>query len=124
MVSESQNSSGVVLPYEQAAIRGDEMPDGLDYPDQVMFLNLRMLYAQKRMNIIDRETAVREKKKLLDEYRVYKHHWQMGEHWTAVIKATELQRAAYRKNRTLENADLLADVVEGRRLSEILASVR
>lgn len=45
MVSESQNSSGVVLPYEQAAIRGDEMPDGLDYPDQVMFSSLRMLYA-------------------------------------------------------------------------------
>ena len=119
MVSESQNSSGVVLPYEQAAIRGDEMPDGLDYPDQVMFLNLRMLYAQKRMNIIDRDTAVKEKKKLLDEYRQYKFHWEMGEHWTAVIKATELARAECRKHPSQENTMKLIEIIEGRKLHEL-----
>lgn len=124
MVSESQKSSGVVLPYEQAAIRGDEMPDGLDYPDQVMFLNLRMLYAQKRMNIIDRETAVREKKKLLDEYRVYQFNWNMGTEWTAVIKVTELARAECRKNPSPENTMKLIEIIEERRLSEILASMR
>lgn len=112
MVSES--SSGVVLPYEQAAIRGDEMPDGLDYPDQVMFLNLRMLYAQKRMKVIDRETAVKEKKKLLDEYWVYQFNWNMGTEWTEVIKETELARAAYRKNPTPENAMRLIEIIEGR----------
>lgn len=111
MVSES---TGIVLPWEQAAIRGNEMPDGLSYPDQVLFLQLRMLYAQKRMKIIDRDTAVIEKKKLLDEYRVYQYREQMGEEWVEVIKDTELARAEYRKNRTLENADKLLAAIEGR----------
>ena len=108
-------SSGVVLPYEQAAIRGDEMPSGLEYPDQVMFLSLRMLYAQKRMNIIDRDTAVKEKKKLLDEYRVYQFNWQMGTEWAEVIKATELARSAFRKEPTIDNATALVEVLEGRK---------
>lgn len=99
------------------------MPDGLDYPDRVMFLNLRMLYAQKRMNIIDRDTAVKEKKKLLDEYRVHKFNWQMGGEWTKVIKATELARAECRKNPSQENTMRLIEIIEGRRLHELSASV-
>ena len=111
--------SGVVLPYEQTAIRGDEMPDGLDYPDQVLFLSLRMLYAQTRMKIIDRDTAIREKKKLLDEYRAYKFHWENGTRWTETIKATELARSAFRKEPTIENAFALVDVLEGRKRNEL-----
>lgn len=114
MVSESEKSSGVVLPWEQAAIRGDEMPDGLGYPDQILFLCLRMLYAQKRAGIIDRNTAVTEKKKLLDEYRLYQFREQMGDRWTEQIRLTELARAEYRKNRTLESADKLVALIEGR----------
>ncbi len=117
MVPESENSSGVVLPWEQAAIRGDEMPNGLSYPDQILFLQLRMLYAQKKMKIIDRDTAVVEKKKLLDEYRLYQYREQMGEEWVEVIRDTEIARAAYRKDRTLENADKLLNAIEGRRIT-------
>lgn len=113
MVSEPEKSSGVVLPWEQAAIRGEEMPDGLSYPDQILFLQLRSLYAQKRAGIIDRDTAVTEKKKLLDEYRMYQFREQMGEKWVQVIKNTDIARAEYRKNRTLENADKLVAVIEG-----------
>lgn len=111
------NNSGVVLPYEQAAMRGDEMPDGLDYPDQVLYLCLRTLYAQTRMKIIDRDTAIREKKKLLDEYRAYKFHWESGTRWTKVIKDTELARAEFRKNPSIENANRLVEVLEGRKAS-------
>lgn len=113
MVSESQTGTGIVLPWEQAAIRGEEMPDGLNYADQVLFLNLRTLYAQKRMNIIDRETAVREKKKLLDNYRLYQFREQMEDEWIKGIRATEILRANYRKDRTLENADILVKTLEG-----------
>jgi len=111
MVSES--GTGIVLPWEQKAIRGEEMPDGLTYADQVLFLNLRTLYAQKRMNIIDRETAVREKKKLLDTYRLYQFREQMEDEWIKGIRATEILRATYRKDRTLENADRLVAAMEG-----------
>lgn len=113
MVSES----GVVLPWEQQAIRGEEMPNGLEYPDQILFLCLRMLYAQKRAGIIDRETAVREKKKLLDEYRVYQYREKMGDEWVQVIKDTDIARSDFKKNPTVENGHRLVAAIEGRNLS-------
>lgn len=115
------NETGVVLPWEQVAIRGDEMPDGLSYPDAILFLQLRMLYAQKRADLIDRETAVREKKKLLDEYRAYKYREKMGDEWVEVIKQTETARAEFRKNPSIETASKLVDIIEGRKYRERFA---
>lgn len=111
----ADNATGIVLPWEQSAIRGDELPDGLDYPDQVLYLSLRTLYAQKRMGIIDRETAITEKKKLLDEYKAYQFNWSMAEEWTDLIKRTELARAEFRKNPSVENGLRLAEILEGRK---------
>ena len=115
MVSEPE-STGVTLPYEKIAMAGGEMPDGLEYPDQVLFLELRMLYDQFKKGIVDKAAATREKKRLLDNYRVYRFNDQMGKEWVEQIKRTELARAAYRKDRTLENADKLVALIEGRKL--------
>lgn len=106
MVSESKVTNAA-FPYERKAKDGDEMPEGLEYPDQVLFLCFRMLYSQLKQGIIDRDTAIREKKKLLKEYEAYRFADQMGKEWVQVIKNTELARAEYMKNRTLENADKL-----------------
>ena len=113
-MSEDKTSTGIVLPWENAAIRGDEMPDGLDYPDQILFLQLRMLYSQKRQGIIDRDTAIREKKKLLDEYKLYQFRDSMEKEWVEIIKLTELARAEFRKNPTVENGMKLVQIIEGR----------
>ena len=64
MVSESK-STGIVRPYEQAAMRGDPMPEGLKSYDITMFQNLSRLYERYRRKMIDREQATREKKILL-----------------------------------------------------------
>lgn len=114
MVSESVNSTGVTFRWEQAAINGDEMPDGLSYPDKILFLCLRQLYDQYRKGIIDRDTAVQEKKRLMDEHRVNEFNDQMGKRWVELIRLTDTARCAYRKNRTLENADKLVDALDGR----------
>ena len=98
---------------ERQARDGNEMPEGLEYPDQVIYLCFRMLYAQLRQGIIDRDTAIREKKKLLKEYEHYKFVDQMGKEWVQIIKDTEMARSDYRKNRTLENADKLLIAVDG-----------
>ena len=110
----ADNATGIVLPWEQQAIRGEEMPDGLRYAEQILYMCLRMLYAQKKLGIIDRDTAVLEKKKLLDEYQCYDFQQKMGDEWVAVIKETELARAQFRKEPTVENAWKLIDVIEGR----------
>ena len=108
--------TGIVLTWEKDAMAGLEMPDGLSYPDQILYLSLRMLYAQYFKKLIDRETATKEKKKLLDEYRCYQYREEMGNQWVEVIRLTDLARCDYKKNRTLENADRLVEIIEGKKL--------
>jgi hypothetical protein len=101
------------LPYEKIAMSGGEMPSGLDYPDQILFLELRLLYDSYKRKMIDRDTATREKVELLRTYEGHKFVDSMGKLWVKQIKKTELFRSEYRKNRTLENADRLLKSIEG-----------
>lgn len=110
------DETGIVLPWEKDAMAGLEMPDGLSYPDQILYLELRMLYHQYYQKVIDRETATKEKKKLLDEYRVNQFREELGKQWVEVIRLTDLARCDYKKNRTLENADRLIEIIEGKKL--------
>jgi hypothetical protein len=104
----------VVLPYEKQAQNGDDMPAGLAYADQLLFQQLRLLYAQKRQGIIDRETAVREKRKFLDEYHANQVMDSLVKGWVQAIQLTELARAEFRKNPCIETATKLVDIIEGR----------
>lgn len=101
------------LPYERIAMRGGEMPDGLEWYDRQMFLSLRMLYHQHRSGIIDREIARREKIRLLNDYDFQKWQDEFTAHIATKIKETEEARTRYRKNRTLENADAIILAFEG-----------
>lgn len=38
---------------------------------------------------------------------------QRGKEWVEIIRKTEIARADYRKDRTLENADRLVAAIEG-----------
>ena len=104
-------------PYECAAMRGEEMPDGLDIVDQLNFLCLRSLYAQVRNGVINRETGSREKAKL--GYR--RGRWErklmirerVVQRSVEMLKAVELAAIAYAKDRTPENADRLYWAVYG-----------
>lgn len=108
--------TGIVLPWEKDAMAGLEMPDGLSYPDQILYLSLRMLYRQYFQKIIDRETATKEKKKLLDEYKIYQFREELEKQWVEIIRLTELARAEYRKKPCHENAMKLIDIIEGKKL--------
>lgn len=108
--------TGIILPWEKDAMAGLEMPDGLSYPDQILYLSLRMLYAQYFKKVIDRETATKEKRKILDEYKIYQFREDMGKEWVEVIRLTELARADYRKDPCHENAMKLIDIIEGKKL--------
>lgn len=110
------DETGTVLPWEKDAMAGLEMPKGLPYPDQILYLELRMLYNQYYQKVINRETATKEKKKLLDEYRVNQFREELGKQWVEVIRLTDIARCDYKKNRTLENADRLIEIIEGKKL--------
>ena len=110
------DETGIVLPWEKDAMAGLEIPDGLSYPDQILYLSLRMLYRQYYQKIIDRETATKEKKKLLDEYKIYQFREELEKQWVEIIRLTELARAEYRKKPCHENAMKLIDIIEGKKL--------
>ena len=101
------------LPYEKIAMAGGEMPKGLEYPDQILFLELRLLYDSYKRKLIDRETATQEKIELLRTYEAHKIVDSMVKELADQIKRTELARATYRKDKTIENADKLLACIEG-----------
>ena len=109
------DETGIVFPWENGAMAGLEMPDGLSYPDQVLYLELRLLYRQYYQKIIGRETAVREKKKMIEQYKDLKFREKMGDHWVEIIRLTELATSEYRKNPCHENAMKLIKILEGRK---------
>ena len=115
MVPESNKSTGVTLPYEKQAMNGDDMPDGLPYYDQLLFQQLRLLYDQFKKGAIDRETAQKEKRQMLSEYEFYKIQWQLIDDVSDIIRRTELARADFRKNPTVENGWNLLNACEGRK---------
>jgi hypothetical protein len=101
------------LPYEKIAMSGGDMPKDLEYPDQILFFELRLLYDSYKRKLIDRDTATQEKVELLRTYEAHKIVDRMGKEWVDQIRRTELARAEYRKNKTIENADKLLACVEG-----------
>ena len=107
------NEKLMELPYEKIAMSGGEMPDDIEWFDCQTFLSLRMLYHQYKIGLVDRETATREKRTILKDY----DHNKWAEDYTKDIANriadTEKARQAYRKNRTLENADAIILAFEG-----------
>lgn len=101
------------LPYERIAMVGGEMPDDLEWFDRQVFLMLRTLYWQYKQGIVDRETASREKRKLLKDRDFQIFQDDFTKDIAKKIMETEQARQAYRKNRTLENADAIILAFEG-----------
>ncbi len=101
------------LPYERIAMAGGEMPDNLSSADQQMFLELRLLYDTYKKSIIDRETARKEKVKLLHNHQANVVMDNLTKQWAQSHVKTEQARQTYRKNRTLENADAIILAFEG-----------
>lgn len=101
------------LEYERIAMAGGEMPDNLDSSDQLMFLKLRLLYDSYRKGVLSREQATKEKAKIVREYELDCAMHKLGVRWVTMIGETENARIEYRKNRTIEAADKLLEVIEG-----------
>lgn len=107
------NTNVIEFPYERQAMMGEEMQNGLSFVEQEVYQSFRMLYAQYKMKIVDRETASREKQKILREYVSGMLVEKIGRDFADHHRTTEEARIAYRKNRTLENADALILAFEG-----------
>ena len=99
--------------YERQAMAGEEMPEGLRFAGQHYYLALRMLYKQFHEGVIDRETATREKRRLLSTYE-YDTIWEeIADGFIQQRKNSESARAEYRKTPCHENAIKIIESIEG-----------
>lgn len=99
--------------YERQAMAGEEMPDGLRFAGQHYYLGLRMLYHQYKQGVIDRESATREKRRLLKTYE-YDLMWEaIADGFIKQRNNSETARAEYRKNPCHENAVKIIESIEG-----------
>ncbi len=93
------------------------MPDGLSLEDMSAYQFLVLLYERYRRKQITREQAAEEKGKMLSELDKRKRsaafESKLMLHHSRQTKATEGALNAYRKDRTLENADRLCNVLDG-----------
>lgn len=94
-------------------MNGDPMPDGLNSPEQTLYFQLRMLYAQYRGGIVSRERAKEEKRILCKEFDKNQHKEKMYRYWVEQTKRTEAAKVVYLKDKTIESADKLVRVLDG-----------
>ena len=106
-----------VLEYERAAMNGAPMPDGLSLEDMSAYQFLVLLYERYRRKQITREQAAEEKRRMLGELGKRKRSTAFESklmlYHSRQTKAAESALNAYRKDRTLENADHLCNVLDG-----------
>lgn len=91
------------LPYERAAMKGEQMPEGLDFADVQMFQALSALYRRFYNKEMSREAAAKEKKDLIFAYTDLKRSVEMFKKVAQLWPRAEASATAFRKDPTLEN---------------------
>lgn len=112
MVSKSE-TTGVTFPWEQQAINGEPLPDGLGYAEKVLYLGLRSLYFQVRNKFIPRETAIIEKKKLLEDFRLNKFNEETFEEDSKIWAKISGPVVEYTNEPSIEKADKILELLYG-----------
>ena len=56
------------IDIEKIAMHSDDMPDGLNSAEQLLFLSFRFLYESHRRGMITREQAKKEKQSILSRF--------------------------------------------------------
>ena len=101
------------LPFERAAMKGEEMPDELCLTEQKTYLCLRSLYADYYAGKISREAASMDKQKIIkqmeEEKKTDNTLYRISQLWTRIEEsATE-----YAHKPSVETADKFYAAVYG-----------
>lgn len=98
---------------EDLAYQGQEMPQGLNAAQQMLFQSFRRLYAYAKLIHMPQEQGKREKLALLREYEKRSAQVAHMEKTWAMWKQIEAAANRYGTERTLENADAFVEAVYG-----------
>ena len=86
---------------EDLAFQGAEMPKGLRFPEQLLFLRFRCLYAYARLIQMDPVQGKREKEQIVTEYIGCLASYQTYERCVEMWKAVETAASEIRKDPVL-----------------------
>lgn len=104
-------------PWEQDAMAGRELPDGLSLPDQAAYTALRNIYDAYHRKAIPRDVAAAEKRKVRRSWEQLTDGLEFQDKLNAaqvrLNKASELAKAAVLKDPTPENALRLVRIMDG-----------
>lgn len=99
--------------WEGAAKRNLPMPDGLSSAEQRAYQSLALLTARYKLGGLSPEQAVKERRDI-DRAFMDDSGADTANKWVVGLrKRIEIAHARYRKQRTVENADILSDVIDG-----------
>ena len=99
--------------WEADAKRNAPMPAGLSASEQLAYQSIAALVARWRMGAVTADQARKERKQIDQRYLIDKANEGYIQ-WTVELrKRIEIAQSKYRKERTIEAADLLSDVLDG-----------
>ena len=99
--------------WEMLAKCNQPMPDGLSSAEQRAFQSLALLTARYKLGGLTAEQAVKERKEIDRAYEHDAYCGKLNDWHIRLTKNIEIAHARYRKERTIENADILSDVIDG-----------
>ena len=99
--------------WENLAKHNHPMPEGLSSAEQKAYQSLAILSERYRLGCLTPAQAIEERRSIdiafeHDSSADKANKWVVG-----LRKRIEIAHARYRKDRTIENADILSDVING-----------
>lgn len=111
-------STGVVLSFEEAAMRGEPMPRGLNGIEQAQFWGLTYLYRMHRAGFMSREDAAKSKLAMLGSFHNAQRRMTAGDrlisHSANLWKTIGLAHGRFLNERTVEAAESLSSAIYGK----------
>ena len=94
------------------------LPNGvMRLPERLLYQTVKCISQAYKTAQIDAQTASKQKADAISDYRADKTEYENGQNsmrrMAMLYKDIELATTAYRKNRTLENADKMLEVLYG-----------
>ena len=96
---------------EQAASQDQDMPDGLNGAEQMLFLNMRSLHRIKKLGIYNQKSFDRERNKILERFGLDDFNCRMWEQNIKRYKIIEAAQTAVATDKTLMRNDKVADLI-------------
>ena len=96
---------------EDMAFHGNPMPDLRSQADTLLFLSFRNLYDFAKRAGMSPEQGKREKSQIVEAHRINKFLEEMQESTNQMWKRIELAATEYRKNPSVQTADVLMEAI-------------